>query len=173
MLSLNSIAGWEEAILASIAGAQGTLDERDRQIERSGVYAEYPAIVHAYQELFDDSDHGLEALKRALFLVWRGAVEPPAMTGISQLPDGTMRGVIEALEVCVRRGGDDDELGWMVAWYHGAMPDLLQLCGATMSLLRYAQSRPATEWRTAGITREQMSLRGQMGRYWSALAVTT
>ena len=54
VLSLSSLSGWEEAVLASIAGARGALEERDQQIERSGMYAEYPAIMHAYIELMSD-----------------------------------------------------------------------------------------------------------------------
>ena len=45
MLSLASLAGWEDAVLASLRGATGTLEERDRQIERSGLFGEYPAIL--------------------------------------------------------------------------------------------------------------------------------
>ncbi len=77
MLSLSSVAGWEEAVLASIRAASGTPEERYRQIERSGMYGEYPAIVSAYVELLDDDDSKLEALKRATFLVWRSAMFSP------------------------------------------------------------------------------------------------
>ncbi|MES2177146.1 MAG: hypothetical protein V4550_04710 [Gemmatimonadota bacterium] len=169
MLSLRSIAGWEEAILASISGAQGTLEERDRQIERSGVYAEYPAIVHAYQELMDDPDSSLEAVKRALFLMWRGATGLPAITAIAPLPDQTMHAVVDAVATRVRREAFDDELEWMLVWYHSQSPDLLDLYGATSGTLQLATARPADSWRRAGITSEQMALRGQMGRYWSAM----
>ena len=71
MLSLTSLAGWEEAVLASLRGASGTLEERDRQIERSGLFGEYPAIVNAYVELFADADSATKDLKRAVF--WCGA----------------------------------------------------------------------------------------------------
>src|SRR3954463_6462409 len=107
MLSLSSLAGWEEAVLASISGAQGNLEERDRQIERSGMYGEYPAIVRAYEEHFDDPESSLEAIKRAFFLVWRGAMASPADTGIAPLPEGTVRVVVDALDALVRRGEVD------------------------------------------------------------------
>ena len=170
LLSLNSIAGWEDAVLASIAGAQGTIEEHDRQIERSGIYGEYPAIVRAYEELFADAESAGEAIKRAIFLVWRGAVGLPSVTGIAPLPDGTVRGVVHALDARVRRGDSDDEQAWMLAWYHASSPDLLELYGATEELLRTARSREPDEWRDAGITRLSMSARGQMGRYWHELA---
>jgi hypothetical protein len=170
LLSLTSLAGWEDAVLASIAGAQGTGDERDRQIERSGVYGEYPAIVRAYEALFADAASAPEATKRAVFLVWRGAMESPALTGIAPLPDGTVRAVVQALDARVRRGTGDDEQLWMLAWYHARSPHLFELYGATPELLRIAESRGAEDWRGAEITGATMALRGQMGRYWIALA---
>jgi hypothetical protein len=171
MLSLSSIAGWEDAVLASIQGTSGTPEERDRQIERSGMYGEYPAIVRAYEELFADPESAGEAIKRATFLVWRGAMELPVSTGIAPLPDGTVREVIDALDARVRRGEADDELAWMLAWYHAQSPYLLELYGATSVLVQLAESRDAEEWRRAGITRGQMARRGQMGRYWTTLAM--
>ena len=169
MLSLTSLAGWEDAVLASIAGASGSIEERDRQIERSGVYGEYPAIVRAYEALFADAEQSREALKRAVFLVWQGAMELPANTGIAPLPEGTMRGVIEALNVHARRDEIDDEQQWMLAWYHAKSPYLLELYGATPALVEIAEGAHAA-WRKAGITQPGMALRGQMGRYWSKLA---
>lgn len=170
MLSLNSLAGWEDAVLASIAGAQGTIEERDRQIERSGVFGEYPAIVRAYEELFGDAESAGEALKRAVFLVWRAAVELPAHTGIAPLPDGTVRAVVQAVDARVRRAACDDEQRWMLAWYHASSPDLFELYGASGEVLQALEAQDADAWRGAGITTQAMALRGQMGRYWIALA---
>ena len=170
MLSLTTLSGWEEAVLASVAGASGTLDERDSQIERSGLYGEYPAIVHAYVELFSDPDSTLEAIKRSYFLVWRGAMAPPAESGIPPLPDGTTRVVIDELDAWARRDTADDELGWMLAWYHALGPFVLELYGASPRLVRLAESVDPERWRDVGITAAAMARRGQMGRYWSALA---
>ena len=170
MLSLSSLAGWEDAVLASIAGASGPLEERDRQIERSGIYGEYPAIVRAYEELFADPESAGEAVKRAVFLVWRGAMELPVHTGIAPLPDGTVRGVVDALDARVRVHASDAELEWMLAWYHAQSPHLLELYGATPALLAAAMRCGAMAWQDAAITADGMALRGQMGRYWSALA---
>lgn len=170
LLSLASLAGWEDAVLASIAGAQGTIEERDRQVERSGVYGEYPAIVRAYEELFADAECAGEAIKRATFLVWRGAVGLSAVTGIAPLPDGTVRAVVDALSARVRHDAIDDEQRWMLAWYHASSPDLLTLYGATTELINAAESCSPDAWRDAAITRAVMLLRGQMGRYWTELA---
>jgi len=170
MLGLGSLAGWEDAVLASVRGATGTLEERDAQIERSGLYGEYPAIVSAYTEHFADADSALEALKRAYFLVWRGAMAPPADSGIASLPDGTIRLVIDELDAWARRGATDAELRWMLGHYHAVGPSVLELYGASAALVRVAADAGGEAWRAAGINPASMSGRGQLGRYWAALA---
>jgi hypothetical protein len=169
MLSLSSLAGWEEAVLSSIRGATGTPDERDSQIERSGLYGEYPAIVRAYIEHFADPESAPEAIKRAAFLVWRGAMALPAETGIADLPDGTSRTVVTELDARVRRGATDEELRWMLAWYFAEGRDVFELYGGTPRLLAFADVVPPDEWRSAGITPARMAGRGQLGMYWTAL----
>jgi hypothetical protein len=170
MLSLSSLSGWEDAVLASVRGASGTLEQRDAQIERSGLYGEYPAIVSAYVEHFADADSALEALKRAYFLVWRGAMATPADSGIASLPDGTIRHVIDELDAWGRRGAADPELRWMLGHYHAIGPSVLELYGASLPLIRVAAETGGDAWRAVMITRASMAGRGQLGRYWTALA---
>jgi hypothetical protein len=170
VLSLSSLAGWEEAVLASIQAATGSPEERYRQIERSGMYGEYPAILNAYIELFADEDSALEALKRAVFLVWRSAMFSPDATGIAALPDVTARVVLERLDTAIRSDLVDDELAWMLAWYRDTGEFALELLGATPRALRWEADRGAEAWRDAGITADSMHRRGQLGMYWSALA---
>ncbi len=170
MLSLPSLAGWEDAVLASLRGASGTLEERDRQIERSGLFGEYPAILGGYVDLFDDPESELEALKRAVFLVWRAGMAPPADTGIASLPEVTSRAVITRLAAKVRRGATDEELGWMLSWYVSGGRFVFELYGASAALLDFADATPAEAWRTRPITPDSMRLRGQMGHYWTTLA---
>ena len=170
MLGLGSLSGWEDAVLASVRGAAGTLEERDAQIERSGLYGEYPAIVSAYTEHFADAASAIEALKRAFFLVWRGAMAPPAESGIASLPDGTIRLVIDELDAWARRGAADTELRWMLGHYHAVGPSVLELYGASASLIQLAAQVGGEAWRAAGVTPASMAGRGQLGRYWTALA---
>jgi hypothetical protein len=170
MLGLSTLAGWEDAVLASIQGTSGTPDQRDAQIERSGMYGEYPAIVNAYVEHFSIPDSALEALKRAYFLVWRSAMALPAETGIAPLPDGTIRVVIDELDAWARREAADAELRWMLGHYHAIGPSVLDLYGASARLIRVARETGPTAWQSATITRATMAGRGQMGRYWIELA---
>ena len=170
MLSLSSLAGWEDAVLASMHGASGSPEQQDRQLERAGLYGEYPAIVRAYVELFGDLGSAAEALKRAVFLVWRSAMALPVVSGIAALPDGTCRVVVEELDARVRRGVDDEELGWMLAWYYGEGAFAFELFGGTARLTRYAKAVPHDRWRSLHIAPPGMTGRGQLGRYWTALA---
>lgn len=168
MLSLSTLAGWEDAVLASVRGASGTLDERDAQIERSGLYGEYPAIVNAYIEHFSDPDTAIEALKRSYFLVWRGAMAAPADTGIASLPDGTIRNVIDELDAWARRDVSDPEMRWMLGHYHAVGPSVLELYGASPRLVGFAAVAGGEAWRSATIDSRSMADRGQLGRYWRA-----
>ncbi len=152
--------------MASVAGARGDAEERDRQVERSGMYGEYPAIVRAYQELLGDPAARREALKRAVFLVWYSAIMPPQDTGIPPLPDGTVRSVFDALDAAVRAGLYDAELAWMLAWYHSQSPDLFAVYGASDDLMSFIAATPASDWKGATIVADVMALRGQMGNYW-------
>ncbi len=159
--------------MASVRGASGSLEERDRQIERSGLYGEYPAIVRAYIELFADPESAAEAMKRAVFLVWRAAMAPPVETGLAALPDGTTRAVIEELDARIRRGAVDDELAWMLAWYVGAGGHLFELFGGTTPLFELARGVRRDAWRSAAIMPGRMAGRGQLGEYWAMLAAGT
>lgn len=170
MLSLSALAGWEETVLASIGAATGDAEARYRQIERSGMFGEYPAILSGYVELMGDEESSLEALKRALFLVWRGAMFPADLTGIAALPEAVARTVVERLDGAVRAGRADGELAWMLAWYRGTGSVALELLGATPRVLCWEAALPADAWRGAGIGAGGMHRRGQLGRYWLALA---
>ena len=170
MLSLSALAGWESAVLASIAGATGTIEERDRQIERSGMYAEYPAIVRAYGELAGEPMSALEAIKRSVFLAWRSAVELPVVTGIAPLSDDTMQAVVDWAVRHVMKSPVDAELKWMVAWYHGQSRELFALYGARREFLEMVEAVDTEAWRRAGIVPADMRGRGQMGHYWAAKA---
>ena len=169
-LPLDAIAGWEAAILASIAGASGTLDDRHAQIARSGLYGEYPAILAAYHALLAHPASGAEALKRAAFLVWLGAVAPPPRTAILELPEPLARDVVHALERHLQRGAGDAELRWMLAWYHGCAPVAFDVYGSGASAIAdFVAGQPVDAWRAAGVSPAALMNRGQMGRYWREL----
>lgn len=178
MLSLSALASWETVTLASIHGADGTIEERDAQITRSGMYAEYPAIFATYLELAQlasDAPTALEALKRAVFLAWCCFTSPSVFTGIAELPESLVREVMGLLDRAILDGRVDDELRAMVGWYRGQFDAVFELFGPVRRLDEFigildvddASARVA-----AAQNREPRrgDSRGQMGAYWSQLA---
>ena len=172
MLTLQALANWEAAVLASIKGATGTLEERDAQITRSGLYAEYPAIFATYLDIARDADDpaaALEALKRAVFIAWYGFNEPPVQSGIAELPETAIRNTLIELDRVIRSGGADEELRWMVAWYHAAFGYFFEHFGPVRSLDDFIAALPADEALRHRDERARFAGRGQLGIYWTAV----
>jgi hypothetical protein len=169
MITLRDLAGWESRVAMIVAQTRGDPEERDRALERSGLYAEYPAILSGYLALLEDDASRLEALKRAVFLVWYSAIEPPMLSGIAELPESAVRATLEALERACREGSVDDEMRWMVAWYHEVGDyALLRTPGLPAVEALVARANPS-EWEEADRGEARMADRGLLGRYWSSL----
>ena len=156
-------------MLASIAGASGTLDERDAQITRSGMYAEYPTIFGEYVELARsaaDEQTALEALKRGVFLAWRAANAIPVETGLAELPETEVREIMKVLDAAIKAGRGDEELRLMLAWYRDAFGVVFDHFGPVRSLDTFIRdvSWPGARERARAII--DTDDRGQMGRYW-------
>lgn len=172
MLSLHALAHWESAVLASIAGTSGTLEERDAQITRSGMYAEYPAIFSSYVELARDAADpatAREALKRATFIAWYSFVELPVVSGIAELPESTVRELMELLDQTIRAGNADDELRLMLAWYAGTFGYPFEHFGPIRSLEEFTGGLPPDDVKrqASGVG---VADRGQLGLYWRTLS---
>lgn len=172
MLTLGALSGWEAAIQASIAGASGTLEERDRQIARAGLYGEYPALLGSYSELAaraDDPAAALEALKRAVFLAWYSMVEPAPLTGIPVLAERLVREVFEQLASVLRTGAGDEELRWMLAWYASVFDYPFEYYAVAPHVERFVAGEDARAWTAHRGERGRFAARGLLGSYWSSL----
>ncbi|HEX4684759.1 MAG TPA: hypothetical protein VH277_18720 [Gemmatimonadaceae bacterium] len=159
-------------MLASIAGAAGTIDERDAQITRSGMYAEYPAIFGSYLELARDSQDqatALEALKRAVFLAWRSFSALPVETGLAELPETEVRELMEVLETAIKTGAVDEELRLMLAWYRDVFGYVFDHFGPVRSLDPFIMEVSATDVRGRGPLVIRRADRGQLGLYWTGV----
>jgi hypothetical protein len=173
VLSLEALGNWEMAVLASIKGASGTADERDAQITRSGMYAEYPAIFGAYLELVRlcaDEAIALEALKRAVFLAWWSFSVPSVDSGIAELPESNVRETMQLLESAIVSGRTDDELRSMLAWYHSRFGYVFDHFGPVRELeafVRAVRDGLVADARPAATARSSAD-RGQLGIYWNA-----
>jgi hypothetical protein len=175
MLSLAALASWEAAVLASIAGASGSAAERDAQITRSGMYAEYPAIFSGYLELVrlaDDPHIVLEALKRAVFIAWYAFTEPSIQSGIAELPESSVREVMAALDSAISAGRTDDELQRMLVWYYDHFGYVFEHFGPVRALEPFIADLTVADVRTraaASVPRTPPAGRGQLGVYWASV----
>jgi hypothetical protein len=167
MPTLMALAGWEDAILASLKGASGTIEQRDEQIRRSGLYAEYPAVLRCYIDHLA-SETSTEALKRAVFLVWLSAVEPAPVSGIAEFPEGYSREVMAALEEQVLYHDLDEEFLTMLAWYQSVFAAPFELFGADRQVPEATRDVAPNAWRER-FSAAQFENRGQLGHYWRHL----
>ena len=171
MMTLAALGTWEERLIRHLARSRGSLEDRDGELTRSGLYAEYAALFGGYVDLAQtavEPAERLEALKRAVFLTWYEGAQPAPLSGLAELPELAVRRTLELLEERCRRDEVDQELAWMLPWYHVvAEHSLVRLPG-----LRYLEAQLRTldpaAWETARRP-ETLHGRGAMGRYWSSL----
>ena len=172
MLSLTALAGWEMTVLGSIRGASGGIAERDAQITRSGIYAEYPAIFAGYLELVLDADDVAivaEALKRAVFIAWYGFMALPTVSAIAELPESAIRKLMTALADTIAAGDADAELRVMLAWYMGEFGYVFEHFGPVRGLDALVVGVASPEIAALAADATRWRGRGQMGEYWAAL----
>ena len=172
MLSLTALAGWEMAVLGSIRGASGGIEERDAQITRSGIYAEYPAIFGGYLELALDADDAAvvaEALKRAVFIAWYGFQALPIVSAIAELPESAIRRLMGALADTIVAGDADAELRVMLAWYVGEFGYVFEHFGPVRGIDTLIADVARSEIAALAADAGRWAGRGQMGEYWAAL----
>jgi hypothetical protein len=169
MITLRDLAAWESRVAIIVAQTEGAPEERDRSLERSGLYAEYPAILSGYLALLDDEESAAEALKRAVFLVWYSAIEPPMLSGIAELPESGVRATLDALESACRLGRIDDELRRMLAWYCDIEELALLRTPGLGAVERVIDGVDPLAWESEVVPAERMADRGLLGRYWGSL----
>lgn len=171
MMTLGALGAWEDRLLRELGRSRGTLEDRDGELTRSGLYAEYAALFGGYVDLAQAADRPedrVEALKRAVFLAWYEGAEPAPLSGLAELPELAVRRTLALLEERCRRGGLDRELAWMLPWYHAIaehsllrMPGLRCLEASLLALDPAAWERERRPDALLG--------RGAMGRYWASL----
>ena len=117
-MSLESLNLTERQLLLRVEQVAGLMEEKHEQLQQSGVFKEYGEIHEAYVGLIESESEGLEALKRATFLMWYEQVEPACFTGVFGLSEKVNRKVLEALERRSKADGLDFELKWMLPYYN-------------------------------------------------------
>ena len=136
------------------------------------MYAEYPAILSAYLELrrlADDPAIALEALKRLVFLCWYAVSEPSIESGISELPESSVREVMRELDAAIAAERADDELRMMLARYDAVFGYVFEHFGPVRRLGAFIAGVSAANIPPPGVATRQFAGRGQLGRYWQHL----
>jgi hypothetical protein len=169
VITLSELAAWEGRLAREVARATGSADERDRQLARAGVYAEYGAVFSSYVALVSEDPDGLEALKRAAFLAWFAVAQPSVLSGIGDLPESAVRRVFEELDRRCRVGPVDEELRFMVPWYYGAADFAFTRFPGLRGIEAVAGEAEEESPDALPHSAEQFNGRGLMGEYWGAL----
>lgn len=174
MITLRDLTAWEDRLFRQLAGHRGPMEARDAEWTRTGLYADYAAIFSGYVDLAEagltPADR-LEALKRAVFLVWYEGAEPAPLSGVTELPEGSVRRALSQLErLCIRKGFDR-ELQWMLPWYWRLADYALLRVPGLACLEEHLQRAPpdSDAWRHAPMMATDFEHRGRMGRYWGTL----
>jgi hypothetical protein len=168
--TLADLADTEERLLARVDALDGYLGERHVALERTGIPHEYAAVLTGYTDLLSDPRARVEALKRAVFLVWYALAEPAEFTGLWSITPIHESRVLAELEKEVATTGGDDELRAMLRWYvrvMGGPPFSHHADHTALNAFVDAVERSGdvqAPWRP-GLTVN----RGQMGRYWRSL----
>jgi len=68
-MTLDELARWEERLIAALP-ERGFIEPRIPQIEAAGLAEQWRHVAEGYAALLDDPAQGVEALRRADFLVW-------------------------------------------------------------------------------------------------------
>jgi hypothetical protein len=143
-------------------------------LDRSGVFAGFTDIHAGYASLIADTDHGLEALKRGLFLQWYAHSEPGCFTGIYRLYAEPELAIIRELDRRLASGETDSELRTMMVWYDR------EVAGDSGDYLRTFEEFPTLRafldapdlWNGEGQdvpwTAERFRGRGQLGKYFES-----
>ncbi len=159
----------EQQLLSRVERVTGLMEEKDAQLRQNGVYEEYGKIYEAYVELLESESEGLEALKRAVFLMWYEQAEPSCFSGVSGLSEKARRKMFEALERRIEAGNLDFELKWMLPYYN----EIAEWVFPKYTDLPYLQSFLALAdsdlLEKARLKAEDFMNRGQMGDYWLSI----
>ena len=165
-MSLESLNLAERQLLSRVEQVTGLMEEKHDQLQQSGVFREYGEIYEAYVDLIESESGGLEALKRATFLMWYEQSEPACFSGVFGLSEKANRKVLEALERRTEASRLDFELKWMLPYYN-MISDWVFPQGADWPHLQSFLAKADFKlYERVGVKAEDFTNRGQMGEYW-------
>lgn len=143
---------------------RGIIKDREVLYEQLGVYAAWRDIFRQYAALGQDGD--LEALKRALFLIWAEKSISRLITGLQDLDQTSIQETLATADQLARESRLDAELEWMLPYYYLVERSYLDRFDNLEALKQASLARPFLyRQRCLDVSFDH---RGQMGSYWQA-----
>jgi len=169
IMNIDALNLAEQQLFLQVKRVTGLMEEKHEQLQRSGVFGEYGKIYEAYVELMESENEGLEALKRAIFLMWYEQAEPACFTGIFGLSEDASRKVFETLEHRIETGKLDLELKWMLPFYNDIAEWVFSKYADLPCLEEFLATANSELWQEVELKAEDFVNRGKMGDYWRSI----
>ena len=136
--------------------------ENDAKLEL--IFLKYKEIHRRYSNLAQENN---EALKRGLFIQWYSMIEPCYLTGINKIDAESKINILKVIENSIENL--DQELKWMLNYY-GNWDFTFDINENLPKLENYIKNITDRNFPKT-IDRNEMTKRGQMGKYWNSLNV--
>ena len=162
-MDIEELTALEDEWLARMR-RRGSSDQKDKHYRQSGVYEAWNGIFEQYVALARERGD-VEAMKRAIFLVWYRVADPEWITGIMNLDRQAVREIFRIANEAAGSGQLDTELTWMLPYYYSVADWYLPL---EFDGLKKASVRNTRLWMT-GCIESSFTNRGQLGQYWESI----
>jgi hypothetical protein len=166
-MDLADITAMEEEWLTRRNSIQGTIERRATMYARLAIFDAWQEIFRRYVTLAKAGD--LEALKRAIFLLWYQYSAPLWRSGLLDLDEQGSREVLQILDRMAKEDKLDLELRWMLPHYHRVAERYLDMWeGLDLGELKKA-SQKNWDLLEKCVQQSSFSHRGQLGEYWGSI----
>ncbi|RYX87793.1 hypothetical protein EON73_00545 [bacterium] len=163
-MTLQELAHKEDVLHSKTIDLYHKLQTTEIEEQLKAVFIEYKEVHRIYA---DFSAREIEALKRGLFIQWYSLIEPNYLTGISDLDEGAENKVIQNLNELISTYKTDNELNWMLNYYSNW--DWVFKRHKSFQNFDTNIVNEQNNHLPEKIDKEEMKLRGQMGKYWNSL----
>ena len=173
MPTLPELSAREAEIAAVVERAVGLMEEKAASLAAAGVFRSYADVLAGYVALLRHPEAGLEALKRAAFLVWYEVAEPACFSGLRDLPEPLVRATLAELDSAAVSARLDAELAAMLGYYHSIADFAFTRGGPWPALDRLLNASDRHAWRTQVPPPEHRWSRGRLSDYWTSISPVT
>jgi len=160
-MTVEQLAALEEKWLKKQRSLVG---DRETLYEQAGVFVAWQDIFSQYVALALEGD--LEALKRAMFLIWAERSIARLITGLKDLDESRIQEVLTTANKLAQDGRLDTELEWMLPYYYLVERSYLDRFEGLDALKQASRQNPFLYRQRCLET--SFDRRGQMGDYWKA-----